>query len=670
VAEKIITQTLNTFKLAIQNLISGDLKLRNENGIIVATDGILRADTSGTIGTSGTSGTSGSSGVSGTSGTSGTDGTSGTSSTGGTSGSSGTNGTNGTSGSNGSNGTSGLSGTSGSSGTSGTDGTAGTSGSSGTSGLSGTSGTSGLSGSSGTSGTDGTSGTSGTDGTSGTSGLNGTSGTDGSGGTSGSSGTSGINGTSGTDGTSGSSGTTGTSGTDGSAGTSGSSGTSGTDGTSGSSGINGTSGTSGSSGTAGTSGINGISGGLVYYLNQSVNTNTAFGTPTYKQFSSTATGGTQQTVVKNVAVNTRTLIATFATDSGVPNTTNIPSGLWAFVTHLSIDTNRDVAVDIELYSYTTGGTSTLLGTTNIDRESMSNGVIKEFFTDLFLPQTTLNSTDRLYCQIYVEFIGGGANHNITFYTEGTSNYSYAQTTFNAPSGTSGTSGTTGTSGSSGTDGTSGTSGTSGLTGSNGTSGTSGTDGSAGTSGSSGNTGTSGSSGTSGTTGTSGTSFGCLGTSTNSITLPPPFDFTLGYGCVPGFPETIQVAIGSVGNGIAPYYYGTTFFYSESAALANTNWNLYSPPVLPYSVGTTNGTFWVAMKDADNTVVARSITTYCGITTTTTTAPTTTTTTVATTTTTTIASAYTCPSDPGSCYATLEECEASGCLTCAQSVCIP
>ena len=64
-------------------------------------------------------------------------------------------------------------------------------------------------------------------------------------------------------------------------------------------------------------------------------------------------------------------------------------------------------------------------------------------------------------------------------------------------------------------------------------------------------------------------------------------------------------------------------------MANTNWNLYSPPVLPYSVGTTNGTFWVAMKDADNTVVARSITTYCGITTTTTTAaPTTTTTTLA------------------------------------------
>ena len=47
--------------MAIQNLISGDLKIRNENGILVAVDGIVFADTSGTIGTSGTSGTSGSS---------------------------------------------------------------------------------------------------------------------------------------------------------------------------------------------------------------------------------------------------------------------------------------------------------------------------------------------------------------------------------------------------------------------------------------------------------------------------------------------------------------------------------------------------------------------------------------------------------------------------------
>lgn len=47
--------------MAIQNLITGDLKIRNINGILYAVDGIVFADSSGTIGTSGTSGTSGSS---------------------------------------------------------------------------------------------------------------------------------------------------------------------------------------------------------------------------------------------------------------------------------------------------------------------------------------------------------------------------------------------------------------------------------------------------------------------------------------------------------------------------------------------------------------------------------------------------------------------------------
>ena len=55
--------------MAIQNIITGDFKIRNENGILIAVDGIVFADTSGTIGTSGSSGSSGSSPlISGTSG--------------------------------------------------------------------------------------------------------------------------------------------------------------------------------------------------------------------------------------------------------------------------------------------------------------------------------------------------------------------------------------------------------------------------------------------------------------------------------------------------------------------------------------------------------------------------------------------------------------------------
>jgi len=48
-----------------------------------------------------------------------------------------------------------------------------------------------------------------------------------------------------------------------------------------------------------------------YYLNQSLNTNSAFGTPTYKQWSPIGTGGAEQTVTLSVAGSTLTKIANF-----------------------------------------------------------------------------------------------------------------------------------------------------------------------------------------------------------------------------------------------------------------------------------------------------------------------------------------------------------------------
>lgn len=240
--------------MAIQGLFTGDVKIRNLNGVLVASDGMVSSTsiTSGSSGTSGTSGSSGTSGIDGTSGSSGTNGTSGLTGTSGTSGLTGTSGTSGFSGDKYA-ATSSNSFTLGNAGTltiqpnlaytaaqsiiivfnasnfqecevisynpgtgslqfaaptrtvgggtytswivnldgaSGGDGTSGTNGTSGSNGSSGTSGTAGTSGVNGTSGLTGTSGTSGNNGTSGTTGTSGTSGTDGTGGTSGTSGVS------------------------------------------------------------------------------------------------------------------------------------------------------------------------------------------------------------------------------------------------------------------------------------------------------------------------------------------------------------------------------------------------------------------------------------------------------------------------------------------------
>ena len=474
--------------MAIQNLITGDFKLRNENGILVAVDGIVDADTSGTIGTSGTSGTSGSSGISGTSGSSGTSATSGTSGSGGTSGTSSTSGTSGSSGTNGSNGTSGVSGTSGSSGSSGINGTSGTSGSSGTSGVSGSSGTNGSNGTSGSSGINGAAGTSGVSGSSGTSGVDGTSGT------------SGTTGTSGTDGTSGSSGTTGT------------------------------------SGTGGTSGVNGVSNNLFLYQ------------------------------------------AETSIQSGYPGDGHI---LWNNTTQINATqinishlTNNGIDIDIFLALL-----QDLQQITIQDQNSSSNYQI----WDINGTPTQVTGAN-IYWQVPVTLISSAGT--------GTTNFANNHDIFLAIVSQSGTSGVNGTSGTSGSNG------------------------------------VSGSSGTSGVNGTSGTSFDCFGTSSNSITLPPPFDFSVNYGCISGFPDTISVGIFNVGNGTAPYYYGTTMFATEAEAYANTSWQTYNfPQPAPYNGATSDFTAWVVMKDANDNILAKSITTYCFSTTTTTAAPTTTTTTI-------------------------------------------
>ncbi len=62
--------------MAIQSIITGDFKIRDLNGVLIANDGIVTSVGNITSGTAGTSGTSGSAGTSGTAGTSGFAGTS------------------------------------------------------------------------------------------------------------------------------------------------------------------------------------------------------------------------------------------------------------------------------------------------------------------------------------------------------------------------------------------------------------------------------------------------------------------------------------------------------------------------------------------------------------------------------------------------------------------
>ena len=115
---------------------------------------------------------------------------------------------------------------------------------------------------------------------------------------------------------------------------------------------------------------------------------------------------------------------------------------------------------------------------------------------------------------------------------------------------------------------------------------------------------------------SGTCPDCEPTTTTTTTTTP-LDFTIEYFC-----DDDNITIGGTAptGGTGPYEFGTTFFYLESAALANTSWVAASS--ISYGAGTEDGTFWIVMKDSVGTLKAKSVTTACNPTTTTTTTTTT------------------------------------------------
>ena len=66
-------------------------------------------------------------------------------------------------------------------------------------------------------------------------------------------------------------------------------------------------------------------------------------------------------------------------------------------------------------------------------------------TDVYQPGYSLNLTDRILVKVRATNTSN-QSHTITFVTEGTTHYSFAQTTLGIFSGSSGSSGTSGTSG--------------------------------------------------------------------------------------------------------------------------------------------------------------------------------------------------------------------------------
>ena len=166
----------------------------------------------------------------------------------------------------------------------------------------------------------------------------------------------------------------------------------------------------------------GGAGGQPYYINLSQTQ-----TP-YREFAPSATTAAEQTTGVTINSGVTTTISNFLTPTGYPNVTLIPAGIWTFYLH-SYKANSSTTFDIfvEVYKRTTGGTETLLLSTD-PTDVNSIGVASMEISDGYYSGTTLNVSDRILVKVRATNTGT-ASSTVTFVTEGTDHYSYGVTPF-------------------------------------------------------------------------------------------------------------------------------------------------------------------------------------------------------------------------------------------------
>jgi hypothetical protein len=185
--------------------------------------------------------------------------------------------------------------------------------------------------------------------------------------------------------------------------------------------------------------IPGSTGSTTYYMNQSVNQ------APYKEFSSVATLGVEQVVPATVLAGATSIIAEYQTPSGVPGTSQIPTGLWQFFLHFNAGTvGQNWIIRPSVYSRDLGGIETLLLV--LDPVVVTNmpTVTTMYISDAVFPASTVLTTDRIVVKIAMENTTG-VSQTVNFRTEGTQHYSVGLTTLNQVIPVAGVTAVTGTS---------------------------------------------------------------------------------------------------------------------------------------------------------------------------------------------------------------------------------
>jgi hypothetical protein len=176
--------------------------------------------------------------------------------------------------------------------------------------------------------------------------------------------------------------------------------------------------------TGGTFTVSGFSvgggGGQVFYLNlsQSQNGN--------RLLSTTASTASEQTSGVTIANGVTGTIASF--QSQPLNITLLPGGIWSFYLHsYKEDSNATFNIFVEVYKRTSGGTETLLFATDPAPVTTNSPNPSMQLSDGYFSGTSLNVSDSVVAVVRATNTDN-QSHIITFFTEGSTHYSYVVST--------------------------------------------------------------------------------------------------------------------------------------------------------------------------------------------------------------------------------------------------
>jgi hypothetical protein len=167
-------------------------------------------------------------------------------------------------------------------------------------------------------------------------------------------------------------------------------------------------------------------GGQLFYLNISQSKNGD------RYLSTDASTASQQSTGVTINNGATATIASFQSD--VLGMTLIPGGIWSFYLHSNKDTNNaSFEIFVEVYKRTSGGTQTLLFTTDSEPVLATSPNINMQICDAYFSGSPITLTDSIVAVVRATNTRN-QSHTITLFSEGNQHYSYAISTLPAQQG--------------------------------------------------------------------------------------------------------------------------------------------------------------------------------------------------------------------------------------------